>query len=85
MKNPSAVKLGRIGGSKKSPKKAVASRQNGKNKDNIRARLTIYAHEEMSDKEFKSFNKWLTTNLPIIAVHKRGELSRVFRATLYKP
>lgn len=53
-------------------------------KNTIRARLTIYGHDEMSDKEFKSFKKWLTVVVPSTAKNKRGELSKVFRQTLYK-
>jgi len=41
-------------------------------------------HEEMSDKEFKFFKKWITTVVPTTAKNKRGELSKVFRQTLYK-
>lgn len=55
-----------------------------KKKEEIRARLTIYGHEEMSDKEFKFFKKWLTQVVPATAKNKRGELSKVFRQTLYK-
>ena len=55
-----------------------------KKKQEIRARLTIYGHEEMSDKEFKFFKKWLTQVVPATVKNKRGELSKVFRQTLYK-
>ena len=55
-----------------------------KKKNEIRARLTVYGHEEMSDKEFKFFKKWLTVVVPSTAKNKRGELSKVFRQTLYK-
>jgi hypothetical protein len=55
-----------------------------KPRDVVRARLTIYGHEEMSDKEFKFFKKWLTNVVPETAKNKRGELSKVFRQTLYK-
>lgn len=51
-------------------------------KNTIRARLTIYGHSEMSDKEFKFFKKWMTTIVPQIAKNKRGDLSKVFRQTL---
>jgi len=54
------------------------------NKQQIRARLTIYNHEEMTTKEFNFFKKWITKMIPEIANHKRGELSKVFRATIYK-
>lgn len=80
IKNPSAVALGRI----KSPKKAKTSAQNGKKVSEIRARLTIYGHQEMSDKEFKFFKTWITKVVPQTAQNKRGELSNVFRQTLYK-
>ena len=53
-------------------------------KTKIRARLTIYNHEEMSDKEFKFFKKWITEILPQTAKNKRGELSKIFRQTLFK-
>jgi hypothetical protein len=53
-------------------------------KNTIRARLTVYGHEEMSDSEFKLFKKWLTIVVPATAKNKRGELSKVFRQTLYK-
>lgn len=53
-------------------------------KQQVRARLTIYGHEEMTDKEFKIFKKWITKLVPLTAKHKRGELSKVFKQTLYK-
>lgn len=53
-------------------------------KNSIRARLTIYGHDEMSDKEFAFFKKWLTKVVPATAKNKRGELSKVFRQTLFK-
>ena len=74
-------------GVKKMAKMAVAGRKNVNNimkKNDIRARLTIYGHEEMSDKEFKFFKKWLTKVVPETVNYKRGELSKVFRQTLYK-
>lgn len=78
--NTSAKELGSI----KSKRKAKTSAENGlKNKD-IRARLTIYGHEEMSDKEFEFFKKWITQVVTQTAKNKRGELSKVFRQTLYK-
>lgn len=55
-----------------------------KKKQQIRARLTIYNHEEMSDKELKLFKKWITTMIPHTAKYKRGELSKIFRQTFYK-
>lgn len=79
-KNPSAVALGKI----KTAKKAKTSAENGKKVDQIRARLTIYGHEDMSDKEFKFFKTWITKIVPTTASNKRGELSKVFRQTLYK-
>ena len=80
MKNPSAVSLGRI----KSTRKAKTSAENGKKVDQIRARLTIYGHEDMSDKEFKFFKTWITKIVPQTAEMKRGDLSKIFRQTLYK-
>lgn len=78
--NTSAKELGSI----KSKRKAKTSAENGlKNKD-IRARLTIYGHEEMSDKEFGFFKAWLTKVVPQTAKNKRGDLSKIFRQTLYK-
>ena len=53
------------------------------NNRNIRARLVIYGHEEMSDKEFKFFKKWITKIVPETAKNKRGDLSKVFKQTLY--
>lgn len=55
-----------------------------KTKNSIRARLTIYGHEEMSDKEFTFFKKWIREIVSHTADHKRGELSRIFRQTLFK-
>ena len=55
-----------------------------KQKEQVRARLTIYGHAEMSDKEFKFFKKWLTIVVPQTAKEDRGALSKVFRQTLYK-
>ena len=80
MKNKSAQKLGKI----KSVRKSKTSAKNGRKASEIRARLTIYGHEEMSDKEFKFFKKWLTIVVPQTAENKRGELSKIFRQTLYK-
>ena len=78
--NKSAQKLGKI----KSKRKSKTSAENGRKADEIRARLTIYGHEEMSDKEFKFFKKWITIVVPQTAENKRGELSKIFRQTLYK-
>ena len=80
MKNPSAVLLGKI----RTPKKAKTSAENGKKVDQIRARLTVYDHQDMSDKEFKFFKKWITEVVPQTAENKRGELSKIFRQTLYR-
>jgi hypothetical protein len=78
--NKSAQELGKI----KSLRKQKTSAENGRKVNDIRARLTIYGHEEMSDKEFKFFKKWITKIVPQTADNKRGELSKVFRQTLYK-
>ena len=78
--NKSAQTLGKI----KSVRKSKTSAENGQKANEIRARLTIYGHEEMSDKEFKFFKKWLTIIVPQTAENKRGELSKIFRQTLYK-
>ena len=78
--NKNAQQLGKI----TSLRKKKTSAENGKKLNAIRARLTIYGHEEMSDKEFKFFKKWITKVVPITAIHKRGELSKVFRQTLFK-
>ena len=80
MKNHHAQALG----SRTSKRKKKTSAENGKKIDQIRARLTIYGHEDMSDKEFAFFKKWLTEVVPQTAENKRGELSRIFRQTLYK-
>ena len=53
-------------------------------KNTIQARLTVYGHKEMSDKQFKLFKKWLTKLVPLTAKYKRGQLSKVFRQTFYK-
>lgn len=78
--NKSAQQLGSI----KSKRKAKTSAENGKKLNEIRARLTIYGHEEMSDKEFVFFKKWITQIVPSTAKQKRGELSKIFKQTLYK-
>jgi len=78
--NKSAQALGKI----KSLRKQKTSAENGRKASEIRARLTIYGHEEMSDKEFKFFKKWLTVMVASTAKNKRGDLSKVFRQTLYK-
>lgn len=72
--------LGKI----KTPKKAKSSAENGSKVNNIRARLIIYGHQDMSDKEFKFFKTWITKIVPQTADNKRGDLSKVFRQTLYK-
>ena len=78
--NKNAQALGSI----KSKKKSKSSKENGSKRSEIRARLTIYGHEEMSNKEFKFFKKWITEVVPQTAENKRGDLSKVFRQTLYK-
>jgi hypothetical protein len=78
--NKEAQKLGKI----KSKRKAKTSAENGRKLNEIRARLTIYGHEDMSDKEFKFFKKWITIVVPETAKQKRGDLSKVFRQTLFK-
>lgn len=80
MKNASAVELGK----KTSLRKKKTSSENGRKASEIRARLTIYGHEEMSDSEFSFFKKWLTIVVPQTADNKRGDLSKIFRQTLYK-
>lgn len=80
MKNKSAVSLGKV----KTKRKAVTSAQNGKKVSEIRARLTIYGHEDMTDSEFTFFKKWITVVVPETANHKRGDLSKIFKQTLYK-
>lgn len=80
MKNKEAQKLGSI----KSLRKSKTSAENGKKAQNIRARLTIYGHEDMSDKEFEFFKQWITKVVPQTAQNKRGDLSKIFRQTLYK-
>jgi len=78
--NKSAQALGSI----KSKKKAKTSAENGRGLEKIRARLTIYGHEDMSDKEFSLFKKWITEVIPETAKNRRGDLSKIFRQTLYK-
>ena len=55
-----------------------------KNKDEIRARLTIYHHEELKGKELRFFKKWILAVATELQAHKAGNLSKIFRATLYK-
>ncbi len=78
--NKNAQKLGKI----KSLRKSKTSAENGRKLSDIRARLTIYGHEEMSDKEFAFFKLWITKIVANTAKNKRGELSKIFRQTLYK-
>lgn len=80
MKNKSAQELGKI----TSLRKKKTSAENGRKVNEIRARLTVYGHEEMSDKEFNFFKKWLKVVVPQTAENKRGDLSKIFRQTLYK-
>lgn len=79
-KNPAAVSLGK----RTSQRKKKTSAENGKKAEQIRARLTIYGHEDMSDHEFTVFKEWITKIVPATAKHKRGDLSKIFRQTLYK-
>ena len=78
--NKSAQELGKI----TSLRKKKTSAENGKKLNAIRARLTIYGHEDMSDKEFQFFKEWITKVVPATAKNKRGDLSKIFRQTLYK-
>lgn len=80
MKNINAQALGSI----TSKRKAKSSKENGFKKNDIRARLTIYRHEEMSDKEFKFFKKWIMEMAEATQKTNRGDLSTIFRVTLYK-
>lgn len=50
----------------------------------IRARLTIYGHGELKGKELRSFKDWIQAVATELKLHKPGDLSKVFRATLYK-
>ena len=52
-------------------------------RNKIRAQLTINGHEDMSNEELKSFKKWILAIAESMQIHKRGELSKVFRAKLY--
>lgn len=78
--NKNAQKLGKI----TSLRKKKTSAENGKKLSNIRARLTVYGHEDMNDTEFKFFKKWLTEVVVGTAKHNRGDLSKIFRQTLFK-
>ena len=78
--NKEAQKLGRI----KSKRKSKTSAENGRKLNDIRARLTIYGHEQMTFKEFAQFKKWIKAIAEDLQTQKRGELSNVFRATLFK-
>lgn len=80
MKNINAQKLGKI----KSKRKTKTSAENGRKANEIRARLTVYGHEDMTDKEFKFFKKWIKEIVGHTATYKRGELSKIFRQTIYK-
>lgn len=55
-----------------------------KKEHKIRARLTVYGHGEMSQKELKQFKWFVSELIPKLAQDKQGELSNVFRQTLYK-
>jgi len=79
-RSEAAQALGRI----KTVKKSKTSAENGRKVDEIRARLTIYGHADMTDNEFDFFKKWIMKIVPDTAKHKRGELSKIFRQTLYK-
>ena len=50
----------------------------------IRARLTIYNHEELKGSKLAFFRKWIKAVAQEMQTQKPGELSKVFRATLYK-
>lgn len=78
--NKNAQKLGKI----TSLRKKKTSAENGKKLNNIRARLTVYGHEDMTDSEFKFFKKWITEIVSETAKHNRGDLSKIFKQTLYK-
>lgn len=53
-------------------------------KNSIRARLTIYRHEDMTSTQLRGFKVWIKSLSEALQNHKQGELSKVFRATLYK-
>lgn len=53
-------------------------------KDEIQARLTVYGHGEMTDTQFKLFKKWIKATAEDMQKQKRGDLSKRYRATLFK-
>lgn len=53
-------------------------------KDVIQARLTVYGHEEMTDKQFRLFKRWIKAVAEEMQQQKRGDLSKRYRATLFK-
>lgn len=53
-------------------------------KQEIRARLVVNSHEEMTDSEFKFFRKWIKSVAEEMQVQKRGSLSKKYKATLFK-
>jgi hypothetical protein len=53
-------------------------------KQKIQAQLIIHDHGKMSDKQFKLFKRWIKSVASEMQKHKRGELSKIFRATLFK-
>lgn len=55
-----------------------------KRKSMIRARLTVYGHEDMKVAELKFFKKWVLMIAEELQKQKQGDLNRVWRATLFK-
>lgn len=55
-----------------------------KRKSMIRARLTVYGHEDMTAKELKFFKKWVLMIAEELQNQEQGDLNRVWRATLFK-
>lgn len=53
-------------------------------KEQLRAILTICGHEDMDDKEFRFFKKWIKSQAEQLQKYKRGDLSKRFHARLFK-
>lgn len=52
-------------------------------KTKIRARLTIWGHDELKGAELRKFRKWVKMLGETLPNYKAGDISKVFKATLY--
>lgn len=50
----------------------------------VQARLTVFDFDEITPKKKEFMIKWLRANATALKNHKKGDLSKVFKATLYK-